>query len=155
MDCYTGKRKREEDDEAKRAKQVSERAAIEGQDWPVYNHPEGGVVKITPWGSLRQFVNDKGETVTKFEDKEFHDLRFEPQDYYPQTPQSLYPATNPLPVPQAKTFGLFDLSPSNEVEGYVMDGYNRGYNGLTPPPQQQFEREHEHYFGMGDEDVTM
>lgn len=146
-----GKRRREDEDmDSKRARAVLEKEEA-GLEWPVYNHPEGGIVKITPWGMLRQYRDANGHEVTRFEDKEFSELRFEPPEpttQYPLTPQSLN-YYNPLPTPQAKSFGGFDLSPSNEVESYVMEGYQ----GMTPP--QQYEQEHEHYFGMGDEDVTM
>lgn len=26
-------------------------------EWPQFIHPEGGIIKITPWGTLRQYVD--------------------------------------------------------------------------------------------------
>ncbi|ODV79462.1 uncharacterized protein CANTADRAFT_51884 [Suhomyces tanzawaensis NRRL Y-17324] len=143
-------------------------------EWPIYAHPEGGIVKITPWGSLRQYTNDNGDHITKFEDVSFEDISFAkpgaagttPQDdYMPSTPQSLYNSqqyqqtnhqasynqSQPTPVrPTIK------LSPSDEAEMYVVDGYRgMGPGAVTPPQQQgQFEQEHENYFGMNDHTET-
>ena len=43
------------------------------------------------------------------------------------------------------------LSPSDEAENYVINGYGRLQgNGAQ---QQQFQQEHENYFGMEDHDL--
>lgn len=130
-------------------------------EWPVYNHPEGGTIKITPWGSLRQYVDPQsGETVTSFEDASFSDLTFAnsaQNQYYelPSTPMSLNMSSSSRssPVPEKMSF-----SPSCEAELYVVDGYRSGgpngcYQGANNAAgqtvgQQQFSQEQEHYFGM-------
>lgn len=130
-------------------------------EWPIYNHPDGGIIKVTPWGSIRQFkIND--ETVTKFEDKNFQDYSFTPsfnplEVDYPQTPQSIQ---SPI-----------KLSPSDEAEQYVMQGYDNTEMELEslnqqqqqPPQQQQHYnnpqqfhqfQEHENYFGTIDDEYN-
>jgi hypothetical protein len=59
-------------------------------EWPIYQHPQGGWVKFTPWGSVRMTINDQGETVSKFEDVSFHDTTFD----LPSTP-----ILNKSPIP--------------------------------------------------------
>lgn len=155
MEAYTqsdnGKRRRDDEEEDLKRSRMSIERQAEELEWPIYNHPEGGIVKVTPWGILRQYTDANGNAITSFEDKDFSELKMEPPEtlYYPLTPQSFCPTHNALPPPQAKQFGQFQLSPSNEVEGYVVDGYQ-----LTTPPQQ-YEQEHEHYFGMDEGDITM
>ncbi|KAL7666878.1 hypothetical protein ABC855_g540 [[Candida] zeylanoides] len=140
--------KRRHDETANEPKKVRPGTDLQAystsDEWPVYNHPEGGIVKITPWGSLRQYTNPlDGQMVTKFEDKNFQDHSFHQSadnGYVPSTPQSMCPASDSL----SPSDGLH-LSPSNEVESYVMEGYH-------PTPQsahQEFSQEHENYFGMG------
>ncbi|KAK6454295.1 uncharacterized protein RJT20DRAFT_57704 [Scheffersomyces xylosifermentans] len=172
---FASKRKREDaDPDTKKLKnELSDKEKAEyssSSEWPVYAHPDGGIVKITPWGSLRQFTNpDNGEMVTKFEDMSFTDYSFNPSntDVYdvsqntslPSTPQSLYNNqqyhqnqrcagnyNNSSPTPNIK------ISPNDEAESYVIEGYK----GITPPPQSsdnvthQFEQEQENYFGMNE-----
>lgn len=162
---FVNKRKREapEPDMKKSKAVVSERekelySLLE--EWPVYNHPEGGTVKITPWGSLRQYVDSNtGEVVTKFEDASFSDLTFpnaaqNPYFELPSTPMSLNMSNSSRssPMPEKLPF-----SPSSEAEQYVLDGYRNG--GATSQMgvnnaagqavgYQQFSQEQEHYFGM-------
>lgn len=115
-------------------------------EWPVYNHPEGGIVKITPWGSLRQYPNPvNGEMVTKFEDISFLDYLFESPHtanvydnvVLPQTPQSIYPGSDSISrcdsLSPSHAPDRIRITPSDETELYVMDGY---------------QQEHENYFGM-------
>lgn len=127
---------------------------VKSDEWPVYAHPQGGAVKITPWGCLRQYTDPvSGQPITKFEDSTFSKYAFEtpaspiasrssplPQDMYddivmsdlPPTPQSIHYA------PHATT--NLELSPSSEAEGYLRDGYS------------DFHQEQEHYFGMGNDE---
>lgn len=126
-------------------------------EWPIYSHPEGGLVKITPWGSLRQFTNpETGELITKFEDSSFQDQSFNmanlvyeqmynvahnsmnvdtperAESQMPPTPQSIQQCKLSTPTPVR-------MYPGDEVETYVLNGYD-GFN-----------QEHENYFGMQDE----
>lgn len=123
-------------------------AVTSSNEWPLYNHPEGGTIKITPWGALRQYTVN-GEMVTRFEDVSFNDYDFsnipppQPpmvnQGEMPTTPMSLSVSNRSSPAP-----GEMQVSPSCEAEGYVVEGY-RG-------EQRGFEREQEHFFGMMDQD---
>lgn len=115
------------------------------EEWPVYNHPEGGTVKITPWGSLRQYIDQNtGETVTKFEDCSFSELTFPTQQYeLPSTPMSLNMSTSLRSSPMPEKL----FSPSSEAEQYVVDGYRDGA-AAGQSGHQQFCQEQEHYFGM-------
>ena len=124
---YTPKRKREDvESYQKKVKNASERekqAYSTSEEWPVYSHPEGGIVKITPWGSLRQFQDQNGNTVTKFEDKGFQDYAFacgNGQNHVyelPTTPQSMYRSS---PAPTSMSNGdKIDFSPLDEAESYV------------------------------------
>ncbi|SGZ56919.1 CIC11C00000004856 [Sungouiella intermedia] len=146
------------------------------EEWPVYNHPEGGTIKITPWGSLRQCVDAQtGETITKFEDASFSDLTFpaanvgafgrqnwqsgqniagaQGNPYYelPSTPMSLNMSgsSRSSPVPDKVSF-----SPSCEAELYVVDGYRySGFNGAAGQAVgQQFSQEQENFFGMEEQE---
>lgn len=169
MGSFVNKRKREapEPDMKKTKALVGEREKELyelSEEWPVYNHPEGGTVKITPWGSLRQYVDPQsGQNVTKFEDASFSDLSFANaahNQYYelPSTPMSLNMSSSSRssPDPEKITF-----SPNCEAELYVVDGYRSGGLGNGPGAvngannvaghavgQQQFGQEQEHYFGM-------
>lgn len=179
---FASKRKRDEhDSDVKKIKNdiEGEVGLATSNEWPVYSHPEGGIVKITPWGCLRQFPHSEdGHLVTKFEDSTFMDYQFQPQrsqyeqsqyqqaylqsqqqsnmsyESMPSTPQSLYQSQPSTGVsargPTAYTqnpSSPIKLSPSDEAEGYVMTGYQME----TPPCQEQYGQEHEHYFGMEDE----
>ncbi|ABN67908.1 predicted protein [Scheffersomyces stipitis CBS 6054] len=164
---FTPKRKRDDaDPDTKKSRNDLDKPAdyTTSDEWPVYNHPDGGIVKITPWGSLRQFTNPvNGEMVTKFEDLSFSDYSFDPSntDVYdvsqyeslPSTPQSLYNNHQYHQNPRSNQNGNpnIRLSPNSEAESYVVDGYK----GITPPPQNsdvhQFEQEQENYFGMNDQ----
>ncbi|RLV92953.1 hypothetical protein JA1_002899 [Spathaspora sp. JA1] len=160
--------------------QQSHQEITESNEWPQFAHPEGGIIKITPWGSLRQFVDPiSGESITKFEDMSFEDYTFQAsnvEDIYsvqqsqqpsmPSTPQSLYQthsyqqntrfASHNMPGSNSP----LRLSPECEAEGYLRDGYHgvrqpQSSAQQTPSPevqgkqqQQQFEQEHENYFGM-------
>lgn len=137
-----GKRSFDGDSDRKKVAKITERdleAVTTSNEWPVYNHPEGGTIKITPWGSLRQVIVN-GEMVTRFEDISFNEYDFslhQPSHEMPTTPMSLSVRSSPAP-------GDPHMSPSCEAEGYVVDGY-RGDN-------RGFGREQEHFFGMMDQD---
>lgn len=138
-----GKRTFDGEEDRKKVAKLTERdleAVTTSNEWPIYNHPEGGTIKITPWGSLRQMVVN-GEMVTRFEDVSFSDYDFsqhKPSEM-PTTPMSLSVRSSPAP-------GEMQVSPSCEAEGYVVDGY-RGDRG-----ERGFGREQEHFFGMMDQD---
>lgn len=162
------RRHTEADQDTKKVRTDLEQQVYSSSDeWPVYNHPEGGIVKMTPWGSLRQYVNPlNGQMMTKFEDKNFQDHTFNQNAeqlslYVPSTPQSMCPTSSDSPSPAEH----LKLSPSHEVEHYVMDGYQQQQQQqqqLYQYPQQfpqepvhqkgqgrEFQTEHENYFGMG------
>lgn len=147
---YTPKRKREDAEEGQ--KKVCNGGHGDKQlyttleEWPVYSHPEGGIVKITPWGSLRQFVDQNGNQATRFEDKGFQDYAFAPQysagDAYelPSTPQSMH-QSSPDPVLVLGQHHRMGLSPLDEAETYVREGYGAD-------EWQSYGQEQENYFGM-------
>ena len=92
--------------------------------------------KITPWGTLRQFVDPKtNETITKFEDCSLEDYSFKLESIEklyqtPNTPQSIYHNAgqdNIIHTPHNGNRNLSGLiiSPESEVEGYVVDGYRQ------------------------------
>lgn len=140
--------------------EVTQQLTSNSNEWPIYSHPDGGVIKITPWGSIRQYeVN--GEVVTKFEDMSFNDYDFsaasaavaaaaaaakntnngndsmgvnENYNELPQTPQSIQ---------------SIRLSPSDEAEQYVIRGYEA--DGLNNEFPDQYAKEPEHYFGMAND----
>lgn len=156
------KRKRDEKEvEVKKCKAAAnEKNKEEGansNEWPVFNHPHGGVVKVTPWGMLRKYVDANGEEVTRFEDGSFGDITFTDNDAqaineaaFPSTPQSLYQNSNAGSSSPAESDRI-KLSPGDEAENYVLNGYdsNTAYN---PNQMQQFGQEHENYFGMDQDD---
>ncbi|CAH6718246.1 hypothetical protein CLIB1444_01S02410 [[Candida] jaroonii] len=152
--------------------ELTQKLSLENNDWPIYNHPNGGIIKITPWGSIRQYESN-GETITKFEDMNFSDYDFInlPLPYKNQVPQ---PQQNPFgrnlntmssmnslsnnsdnydmdydgyqndyELPQ--TPQSIRLSPSDEAENYVLKGYS------DPNFQQEYSKEQENYFGMMDD----
>lgn len=149
--------------------EITQKLSLENNDWPIYNHPNGGIIKITPWGSIRQYESN-GETITKFEDMNFSDYDFTnlPLPYNNQIPQqnqfgknlttmssmnSLNNNSNDMDydieyqneyeLPQ--TPQSIRLSPSDEAENYVIKGYTEQNF------QQEFSKEHENYFGMMDD----
>lgn len=171
------KRKRDGENEAKKPKALfgeKEREAItQSADWPMYKHPDGGTVKITPWGSLRQWADPyTGMTCTRFEDVSFLDMSFEKSydqgstNYeLPSTPMSL---NAPSSARSSPTPGDgYQLSPSTEAELYVIEGYNGTIHQQPNAPHQNqchqphpFMQEHENYLGMDDneeftDDTTM
>lgn len=151
---YASKRKSDELEDSKKLKSyINERereAYTSSKDWPVYLLPGGGILKVSPWGLVKQTPNpETGEMVTKFEDTSFQDYSFDSEAVnsiyeMPSTPQSLYPPSRASPSPTS-----LRLSPSDEAELYVMDGYQK--HQLEQQQQQRFVPEHENYFGMGDE----
>ena len=159
---FASKRKREEvEPDTKKIKNfINEKERPEfssSNEWPVYNHPDGGIVKITPWGSVRQYMDASGNTVTKFEDMNFQDISFanshQTANVYemPSTPVSMNQNSNNYSSPSMYDVDGIKLSPSDEAENYVINGYGRLQgNGAQ---QQQFQQEHENYFGMEDHDL--
>lgn len=149
---YAPKRKSDGLDDPKKLKNyVNERereAYTSSKDWPVYLLPGGGILKVSPWGLVKQIPNPAtGEMITKFEDTSFQDYSFDSEAVnsiyeMPSTPQSLCPPSRASPSPAS-----LRLSPSDEAELYVMDGYLKH----QAEQQQRFVPEHENYFGMGDE----
>lgn len=143
------KRKRDTDQEAPKKAALGEKEKMlwaSSNDWPLYNHPEGGTVKITPWGLLRQYENPQtGEMCTKFEDTSFSEMSFVPQTQsleLPTTPMSLnmLSSLRASPGPQ--------ISP--ETEQYVLDGYGRQLEDNS----NQYGQEQENLFGIEDEDCS-
>lgn len=157
----TTKRKRDANvsDTKKTKNLLSEKERQEyatSNEWPVYNHPDGGTIKITPWGSLRQYQDSNGQNVTKFEDLSFQDYSFEGSklnniyEFMPNTPQSLCQNGSPSP-------DRIKLSPGDEAEHYVINGYEE----VSPISENKegfinhepyFSQEHENYFGMEQQD---
>lgn len=158
---FASKRKREEiEPDTKKVKNfIHEKESKEfssSNEWPVYSHPDGGMVKITPWGCVRQYVDAGGNTLTKFEDVNFQDISFansHTANTYemPSTPVSMNQTTNNYSSPTTYDADGIKLSPSDEAESYVINGYgNLQGNGVQ---QQQFGQEQENYFGMEDHDL--
>ncbi|KAG5419523.1 hypothetical protein I9W82_003291 [Candida metapsilosis] len=161
-----------------RFKTMTQEEAINSTtEWPQFIHPDGGIVKISPWGSIREYVDPKtNETVTKFEDCNFEEYSFKSETVEklyqtPDTPQSLYQRSSNQSNESGATVGggggggggssnhQFTLSPSNEVEGYVVDGYGR-YQGnddislsSVHDVTHQYPVEQENYFGIAGEQM--
>ncbi|EER31378.1 conserved hypothetical protein [Candida tropicalis MYA-3404] len=125
-------------------------------EWPQFVHPEGGIIKITPWGTLRQYIDPvTQETITKFEDCNLEDYSFKSENIEkiyqtPDTPQSIY---------QKNGGRALRLSPGDDAEGYVIEGYRelgqqveivQGEENRQGDRQEYFQPEHENYFGMND-----
>ncbi|CAI5760245.1 unnamed protein product [Candida verbasci] len=109
-------------------------------EWPQFIHPEGGVIKITPWGSLRQYKDLKtGEVLTKFEDFSFDD--FNKSIYESEKYEKIYKYTPDTPMSIKNQNKDIYYSPSTEAESYVIDGYRNNV---------EFQQEHENYFGMNE-----
>lgn len=159
------KRKLDEESDAKKAKaflNAKEREEYTtSNEWPVFSHPDGGTVKITPWGSLREYVNPlTGEKQTKFEDLGFQDMDFASHlpknsygkmgntngapahNVYPSTPQSMCNTGNSSPAVENNTDNL-RLSPGDEAEQYVLNGYEHN----------QYPQEQENFLGMDEHDL--
>lgn len=138
--------------EIKRTKAILE--SEEAEQWPVYVHPEGGTVKFSPWGSIREWVDPvTGQAGCKFEDTTFVNSTFDltapnpplTQNYeLPTTPLSLGGATpsRASPTPADR----IHYSPSSEAEQYVVEGY--GDAGRKETSRDQYVQEQENYFGM-------
>lgn len=140
--------------------------ANENQDWPIYNHPNGGIIKITPWGSIRQFEL-KGEVITKFEDMSFSDYDFTnlslpyktksvdgniTSNILNSSDSSIMNLSSTWNSDQDTSYSSYELpctpqsiklSPGDEVEQYVLSGYN--------DMDYQYNNEQENYFGMMDD----
>ncbi|EGV64952.1 hypothetical protein PSN45_005307 [Yamadazyma tenuis] len=129
-------------------------------EWPIYNHPDGGIIKITPWGSIRQFEIN-GEVITKFEDMAFNDYNFagtnitsSPNGIANTGNSTAATAIHSGDVSNASEFQELPqtpqsiqsvrLSPYDETEQYVVKGYE--------DDMDQYSREPEHYLGMGDDE---
>ena len=160
-----------------RFKTMTQEEAINSTtEWPQFIHPDGGIVKISPWGSIREYVDPKtNETVTKFEDCNFEEYSFKSETvekFYqtPDTPQSLYHRSSNQSNESGSAVGCggggggssnhqFMLSPSNEVEGYVVDGYGQyqGNDDISLSSAynvtHQYPVEQENYFGAASEQM--
>lgn len=129
----------------------------EADQWPVYVHPEGGTVKFSPWGSIREWVDPvTGQAGCKFEDTNFLASTFDTsitiqvlqkQKYeLPTTPLSLGGTTpsNASPTPPDR----IQYSPSSEAEQYVVEGYSVA--ARKEKGRDRYVQEQENYFGMGE-----
>lgn len=108
------------------------------EEWPVYDHPQGGSVKITPWGCLRQCIDSTlGAQVTRFEDSSFSDYDFAfpvlPGPFPDICSRSLYSLyddemSDTTPTPRSihcnQNCHSIDISPSSEAEGYLREVYS-------------------------------
>ncbi|KAI5965090.1 hypothetical protein KGF57_000883 [Candida theae] len=143
-------------------------------EWPQFIHPDGGIVKISPWGSIREYTDPKtNQTVTKFEDCNFDDYSFRSESVEkiyqtPDTPQSLHNQSGSVATSSGGAgagagavavaggdsgANPFTLSPSNEVEGYVVDGYGQYRKDAYSRANDQYPVEQENYFGIGGEQM--
>ncbi|OBA20968.1 hypothetical protein METBIDRAFT_42271 [Metschnikowia bicuspidata var. bicuspidata NRRL YB-4993] len=155
---FVPKRKRDTEPDQKKPKAAfgdKEREMLsQNNEWPMYNHPDGGTVKITPWGALRQWIDPAtGYAKTKFEDASFQEVSFEMspsntnnQCYeLPTTPMSLHTSASGCSSP---AYGdKLNFSPTNEAELYVVEGYGQPRES-GQRPTQQYAQEQEHYLGM-------
>lgn len=163
--------------------EVTQQLYSSSNDWPVYNHPDGGIIKITPWGSIRQFELN-GEMVTKFEDMSFTDYNFTPAirnnasyNDSADTPLSNASSHSNLnnnqdshhrngsdgsneqqELPQTpQSIQSIRLSPCDEAENYIMKGYENVHHQTSnngSGNEFQFAQEPEHYFGMMDDEFN-
>lgn len=182
---HHSKRRNDDDNELsqeqqQRYKNMTQEEAINSTtEWPQFIHPDGGTVKLSPWGSIREFIDPKtNETVTKFEDCNFEEYSFKSETVEklyqtPDTPQSLYhrPTNQSGDYNNHNSTGAvatnssnsrFTLSPSNEVEGYVVDGYDQyrnnndddvSFSSVHDATHHQYQVEQENYFGIGGEQM--
>ncbi|KAI5949381.1 hypothetical protein KGF54_005616 [Candida jiufengensis] len=177
----TKRKNNEFQDDYKKIKNLTTEDLINSNpEWPQFIHPDGGILKITPWGSIRQYVDlTSGETITKFEDCNFEEYSFKSEQVEklyqtPTTPQSIYnqslqqtshsqqpPHQHQKPqLSQQSSMNSINtsshnfynqsqsnihLSPSHEVESYVVDGYQQQHDQIL---DNEFQIEHENYFGM-------
>ncbi|RCK65330.1 hypothetical protein Cantr_01071 [Candida viswanathii] len=152
------KRRNDQTEEDRSIKNLTKDQQITAEtEWPQFIHPDGGIIKITPWGTIRQYTDPiTNEPITKFEDCNLEDYSFRLENIEkiyqtPDTPQSIY---------NKKGGRALRLSPSDDAEGYVIEGYRELQLAEILPKllqqqqqqHQQFLPEHENYFGMTDEE---
>ncbi|KAJ8143539.1 hypothetical protein OY671_003341 [Metschnikowia pulcherrima] len=152
---FVAKRKRDAEPDSNKKPTFGEKEQeilSQTNEWPMYNHPDGGTVKITPWGSLRQWIDPAtGQANTKFEDASFSEISFamSPNNVHnqcydlPTTPMSLNPSSSSRSSPAPDRF---NFSPTNEAELYVIEGY--GQKQANAGFTQEYAQEQEHYLGM-------
>ena len=121
-----------ENAETKRARALLD--SDEGDNWPVYVHPQGGTVKFSPWGSIREWIDPvTGQAGCKFEDTAFVNSMFDLSAPLP-TPVAFELPTPPMsldgtpvrgpPSPAEKSH----YSPSSDAEQYMVEGYGQMAN---------------------------
>ncbi|WLF81475.1 hypothetical protein PVL30_005272 [Lodderomyces elongisporus] len=128
---------------------------INNPEWPTFHHPDGSIIKLTPWGSIKESGNSK-----VFQDVSFDQLSFVSEDHIEQIytikPKIKFSDQQQLQREQLResdrlsmsssvellshqssfNSGIgtgtgvgagasFSLSPTAEVEDYVMDGYSQ------------------------------
>lgn len=134
--------KRKRDDIEGDVKKTKNEDVVSSNEWPMYAHPDGGLVKITPWGSLRQYTDPiTGELISKFEDTSFHEHQFNMANMNAEVDDmSIDPTSSQVMPPTPQSIQQCQLlTPSNnysDAESYVLNGY------------EGFNQEHENYFGM-------
>lgn len=161
-----GKRKVEEaETNLKKLKNIDDRQDYTTLDeWPVFNHLGGGMVKITPWGCIRKYTDEETGTVrTKFEDQLFEEVSFgtsrnEHIYQMPSTPQSMNQGGqqnnfSSVSMRNDPNSNDITLSSSDEVELYVINGYNGNHEWQTQHDRYQFLQEQENYLAMSDGDI--
>ncbi|CAK9442310.1 uncharacterized protein LODBEIA_P60530 [Lodderomyces beijingensis] len=109
-------------------------------EWPQFHSPEGGIIKITPWGVIRQSIDPHtGEILsTKFEDSTLSELQF----------------TN------AKTEALYSMPPSTpesielhhqpSISSLQSEHIVKEVRFSDHHQEHQYGVEQENYFGMND-----
>jgi hypothetical protein len=124
-------------------------------EWPIYYHPQGGYIKITPWGSLRITTNDNGEIIQKFQDCSFDELEWNFPEPQPQQQFQQQPHSQPQ-LPSTPQSINITLSPDTDAENYVIDGFKNAHSQFGAHPNNDIPTftEHENYFGMND-DIEM
>lgn len=84
------------------------------EEYPKFNHPEGGIIQFTPIGNIRTFVSDNNVVHRTIEKESSFDLN--------KTDKGIDGYTIYLGHNSALPVSL-DSSPSNEIESYMRNGY--------------------------------
>lgn len=86
-------------------------------DWPVFEHPEGGFIQQSPYGNIRIIKDSKNVEISTI-DKSVNLQTFMSPS---KSSQTLNTGTSDVKI---------DVNPSNEIENYMIEGYkiNKSYN---------------------------
>lgn len=100
-----------DEEETKKVKQQSECVTPQKQEYPVFHHPDGGLIRFTPDGIMRTIIDENNREITTVE------------------PTSKFDISNTSQGIDGYALHISGANPGSDAESYMAKGYTgAGYS---------------------------